>query len=54
MRAQSSFDSHMKRIRRFAWDLETLGNIPAVAKRIGLIPEIQTDEFWEGKRPAKL
>ena len=40
--------------RRRASQLETIGNVPTVAKQMELILEVQTDDFWQDVTPQML
>lgn len=46
-RGDAAFASLQKRIASFAFALESLSNVPAVAQELELILAIQTDEFWQ-------
>lgn len=47
LRGESGFAALQARIIRFASALERLSNVPAVARELELILEIQTDDFWK-------
>ncbi|WP_233587066.1 DEAD/DEAH box helicase family protein [Pseudorhodobacter sp. E13] len=47
LRGESGFAALQVRIIRFASALERLSNVPAVARELELILEIQTDDFWK-------
>lgn len=47
LRGESGFAALQARIIRFASALERLANVPAVARELELILEIQTDDFWK-------
>jgi len=46
LRGDAGFSGLQQRIMSFAAALEGLSNVPAVAKELELILDIQTDEFW--------
>lgn len=46
LRGDAGFGRLQTRIRATASALETLGNVPSVARQMALILEVQTDEFW--------
>jgi len=46
LRGEAGFAALQDRITRFASALERLSNVPAVARELELILEIQTDDFW--------
>ena len=46
-RSESGFAALQARIIRFVSALERLSNVPAVARELELILEIQTDDFWK-------
>lgn len=46
LRGESGFAALQTRIIRFASALEALSNVPAVAREMELILDIQSDEFW--------
>ncbi len=48
IRSTSDFKHNRDRIIALASDLETMQAIPAVQAALGLIEELQTDEFWQG------
>jgi type I restriction enzyme R subunit len=54
LRGEAAFAKAQKATRVIASNLEGLGNIPVVAKRMELILEIQTDEFWTDVTPEML
>jgi type I restriction enzyme, R subunit len=47
LRQETGFAALQDRIIRFASALEHLSNVPAVAREMELILEIQTDDFWK-------
>ena len=47
LKKAAGFARLQKRIVQFASNLETLSNVPMVAKELELILEIQTETFWE-------
>jgi type I restriction enzyme R subunit len=47
LRGETGFAALQDRIIRFASALERLSNVPAVARELELILEIQTDDFWK-------
>ena len=48
LQADATFAGLKKRIRETASLLEELANVPMVAAELGLIQEVQTEEFWQG------
>ncbi|SMX31900.1 DEAD/DEAH box helicase family protein [Actibacterium lipolyticum] len=46
LRQESGFSALQTRIVKFASALESLSNVPAVAKAMELILDVQTDDFW--------
>ncbi|MFY7778815.1 MAG: DEAD/DEAH box helicase family protein, partial [Elstera sp.] len=47
LRGEASFARCKEKVMAIAAQLETLGNVPMVAAAMGLILEVQTDEFWQ-------
>ncbi|MGR3608892.1 MAG: DEAD/DEAH box helicase family protein [Sulfitobacter sp.] len=47
LRGDASFAKYQVRIQSIASALEDLGNVPMVAAQIGLITDLQTDEYWQ-------
>lgn len=47
LRAESSFGGLKKKVVELAGLLEGMANIPAVARELALIQEIQGDDFWQ-------
>lgn len=47
LRSDSAFANVQRRIVSFAFVLEGLSNVPAVAQELELVLAIQTDEFWQ-------
>ncbi len=47
LRAESAFAGLKKKIAELAALLEEMSNIPAVARELALIQEIQGDDFWQ-------
>jgi len=47
LRGETGFAALQDRIIRFASALERLSNVPAVARELEFILEIQTDDFWK-------
>ena len=54
LRGDAEFERARTKIVRVAADLETLANIPAVAARMTLILEVQTDEYWQDATPEMI
>jgi type I restriction enzyme R subunit len=47
LRAESAFEGLRKKIVGLAALLEEMSNIPAIARELGLIQDIQGDDFWQ-------
>lgn len=47
LQSDPTFSRHQERIRRLAFGLESLSNIPMVNAKLELIREVQTDDFWK-------
>ena len=47
LRSDAAFANLQKRVVSFAFALESLSNVPAVAQELELVLAIQTDEFWQ-------
>lgn len=47
LRGDAAFTNLQRRIVSFAFVLESLSNVPAVAQELELVLAIQTDEFWQ-------
>jgi len=47
LRGDAAFGNLQRRITTFAFALERLSNVPAVAKELELLLAIQTDDFWQ-------
>lgn len=54
LRGDAAFANLQRRIVSFAFALECLSNVPAVAQELELLLAIQTDEFWQDITPEIL